>query len=198
MRLLSMSETRSTVTSPPACMLSPGVDYSLILEIAEFAYILEADGFPESEIFRRIGCVHTPSPDFARLGRSGNPLRGYVVEHLSAHAPSYFKLGTQLLRTVLAFAELWAMHAAQRQRDARWPPEELIHPPGPLACILRDADEENEIDHLPSRTRAIEALDTSSEDQPSRTVLTFDACARVPCLVMSSAITALALRAFSS
>lgn len=137
-----------------------------ILEIAELAYILEADGFPEPEIFRRIGYVHTPSPDFARLGRSGNPLRGYVVEHLSAHAPSYLKLGTQLLNTALAFAELWAMHAAQRRRDAQWPPEGLLHPPGPLAYLLRDADEDNEFDHLPPCTGAIETLDTLIRRSP--------------------------------
>lgn len=55
-----------------------------ILEIAELAFILEVDGFPVPEIFRRVGLVHPPMPPLDRLCPFGNPLHDCVVENLRA------------------------------------------------------------------------------------------------------------------
>lgn len=130
-----------------------------ILEIAELAFILEVDGFPVPEIFRRVGLVHPPTPALDRLCPFGNPLHDYVVENLRVHSPTYLKLGTEILNQALALAELWAVLAAERQRQARWPSQEMLEPPGPLAYLLRDVDEDDEIDNLALRGDAIEILD---------------------------------------
>lgn len=130
-----------------------------ILEIAELAFILEVDGFPVPEIFRRVGLVHPPMPPLDRLCPFGNPLHDCVVENLRAHSPTYLKLGTENLNQALALAELWALLAAERRRQQNWPPQEMLEPPGRLAYLVRDDDEDDEIDKLALRGDAIEILD---------------------------------------
>jgi hypothetical protein len=103
-----------------------GAPEARILEIAELAYILEADGFAEPEIFRRVGVVFPPSPDLNRFSLTGDLLRAHAVGHLSVHAPSYIKLGPQLLKSALALAELWAMRRADQLRDLKWPREDML------------------------------------------------------------------------
>jgi hypothetical protein len=130
-----------------------------ILEIAELAYLLEADGFPEQDIFRRIGFVHPPAPDLGRLCRFGNSLRGYVVENLGVHAPSYLKIGAGHLNSALVLAELWAMLAVERRRDARWPPSDMLAPSGPLVYLSREPDENDANGDPLAGADAIEVLD---------------------------------------
>ncbi|MBU2533764.1 MAG: hypothetical protein KKB37_13565 [Alphaproteobacteria bacterium] len=97
-----------------------------ILEIAELAYILEADGFPEPEIFRRVGAIFPPAHQLERHTLVGDPVRAHAFGHLSIHASAYIKLGVGLLNSALALAELWAIRSADCLRDSRWPPEEML------------------------------------------------------------------------
>jgi len=97
-----------------------------ILEIAELAYILEADGFPEPEIFRRVGGIFPPTPDLNRFTLMGDLIRAHAVGHLSFHAPAYVKLGSQFLKSALAIAELWAARRADQLRDLKWPREDML------------------------------------------------------------------------
>lgn len=130
-----------------------------ILEITELAFVLEADGFAKPEIFRRIARIHSPVPNVERLISSGNPLRGYLVEHLSVHAPKYMRLGPAVLNSALALAELWAVLDAERRRDQRWPPPEMLDPPGPLCYLVRKAGDEDVNDIVSTGAGAIEILD---------------------------------------
>jgi hypothetical protein len=62
----------------------------IILEIAELAYLLQADGFPVPEVFKRIGSVLDPPPDdFAdehkAMGNWSDPLRTYTAFYLIPH-----------------------------------------------------------------------------------------------------------------
>ena len=130
-----------------------------ILEITELAFVLETDGFAKPEIFRRIAHVHPPAPEIQRLLDSGNPLRGFLVEHLRVHAPNYVRLGPAALNSALALAELWAVLDAERRRDQRWPPPEMLDPPGPLCYLVLKAGDEDVNDIVSNGAGAIEILD---------------------------------------
>ena len=68
-----------------------------ILETAELAYVLQADGFPVPEVFKRIGLVLDPPSDDAdqhkRMGTSSDPLRSYLIDYLRRRQPAYVALG---------------------------------------------------------------------------------------------------------
>jgi hypothetical protein len=136
---------------------------SRILEITELAYILEADGFPEPEIFRRIGAVFPPAPDLERLSLPGDPVRVHAVEHLTVHAPAYIELGPQLLTSALVIAELWAVRRADRLRDSHWPPQHMLSAQSvTVECCLRqanDAADETDAPRVTSATDVMAALD---------------------------------------
>ena len=124
-----------------------------ILEIAELAYILEADGFPEPEIFRRVGGIFPPSPDLNRFSLTADLLRAHAVGHLSVHAPAYIKLGPQLLKSALAIAELWAVRRADQLRALQWPREDMLATTSSWACSANQATD-----------NAAEALDVDDTD----------------------------------
>jgi len=130
-----------------------------ILEIAELAYVLQADGFPVREIFRRIGLVHTPKPDLRRISPYSNPLYDYVVAYLNVHAPIYLELGGTLLKSALALAELWAELSAEQGRQASWPPPEMLSGPGPLMFVMVKRDGDSQAEDRPAPDGSIEHLD---------------------------------------
>ena len=104
---------------------------SHILEIAELAYVLQADGFPVPEVFKRIGRVlDPPSDDFAaqqkRMGDWSDPLRSYLVDYLQRHQPAYVALGGSVFSIALAIAELWAEIYAERLTSSIWPPNDML------------------------------------------------------------------------
>jgi len=89
---------------------------SHILEIAELAYLLQADGIPVPEVFKRIGSVLDPPPhDFAvmhrKLSHWSNPLHQYVSHYLKLHCPADLEL--DVYNTALALAELWGQIFAE-------------------------------------------------------------------------------------
>jgi len=130
-----------------------------ILEIADLAYVLQADGFPVREIFRRIGLVHTPQPDVRRIHSYSNPLYDYVGAHLKVHAPVYLELGGTLLSSALALAELWAELSAEQGRQASWPPPEMLSEPGPLMFVMVKADGDSQPEDRPAPDGSIAHLD---------------------------------------
>jgi len=75
-----------------------------ILETAELAYVLQADGFPVPEVFKRIGLVLDPPSDDAdqhkRMGTSSDPLRSYLIDYLQRRQPAYVALGGNVFSIV--------------------------------------------------------------------------------------------------
>jgi hypothetical protein len=104
----------------------------IILEIAELAYLLQADGFPVPEVFKRIGSVLDPPPSgFAsmhkKMGEWSDPLRTYTRFYLKHHRPAYLDPANgQIFNTAFAIAELWAEINAERRNNSCWPPEDML------------------------------------------------------------------------
>jgi hypothetical protein len=104
---------------------------SHILETAELAYVLQADGFPIPEVFKRIGRVlDPPSDEFAdqhkRMGTSSDPLRRYLIDCLQRRQPAYVALGGNVFNIALTMAELWAEIYAERLTSSSWPPNDML------------------------------------------------------------------------
>jgi hypothetical protein len=149
--LRRMSEANSdsvigdTDPGPPLKGVGPVEDR--ILEIAELYFRLQADGFPVRQIFERIGWVHTPSPDLARLDLGWDPLSEYLLRYVRSTAPNYLLDGTLRFRACLAIATLWAELLAERTRSATWPRPDMLEEPGRVHVIsLRFEDEPDEAD----------------------------------------------------
>jgi len=102
-----------------------------MLEIAELAYVLQADGFPVPEVFKRIGEVlDPPSSDLAemhkRLGHWSDPLRHYLTAYLKRHNPAYLALGANLFGSALTIARMWGEIYAGRLTASNWPPPDML------------------------------------------------------------------------
>jgi hypothetical protein len=110
-----------------------------ILEIAEVAYVLQGDGFPEPEILKRIGQVYETAPP--PPNHSYDPLRDYLGNHLRTYDPEYLELGSDLFHAALALASLWAEIHAARLAASSWPPSEMLGEPWAIegyAGIVRE------------------------------------------------------------
>jgi hypothetical protein len=104
---------------------------AIILEIAELAYLLQADGFPIPEVFKRIGSVlDPPSSGFAtthrKMGGWSDPLGTYTKFYLKRHRPAYLELDTRVFSTASAIAKLWAEINAERKVNSCWPHEDQL------------------------------------------------------------------------
>ena len=94
-----------------------------MLEIAEVAYVLRADGFPEPEVFERLARVYeTPPPP----ENADNPLHAYLVEHLRTVDPRYLDLGQHVFAVALAMASLRSELHAARVVASSWPRPEML------------------------------------------------------------------------
>jgi hypothetical protein len=118
---------------------------SHILEIAELAYVLQADGFPIPEVFKRIGLVlDPPSDDFVaqqkHMGDWSDPLRSYLIDYLRRHQPAYVALGGSVFSIALAIAELWAEIYAERLTSSSWPPNDMLGEGAENAIEALDAE----------------------------------------------------------
>jgi hypothetical protein len=103
----------------------------IILEIAELAYLLQADGFPVPEVFKRIGSVLDPPPsrfaaDHKAMGHWSDPLGTYTKFYLKRHRPTYLELDSRVFSTASAIAELWAEINAERVVNSCWPHEDQL------------------------------------------------------------------------
>jgi hypothetical protein len=114
---------------PEAARVPDGEAEDRILEIAELAHALKADGFPEPEIFKRIARVHQPEPQIHSFPLGGDPLLYYLRDYLSAHYPGYLKIDWQMFRCALTLAELWAELYAERLTASSWPPADMLSKP---------------------------------------------------------------------
>lgn len=137
----------------------PGEDR--ILEIAEVAYILRADGLSEPQIFERLALVYgTPPP-----AESGDLLADYLVEHLRTFDPQYLDLHRDLFRVALQVACLWAeMHAVHMVRSS-WPPPDMLSQPwciggntGIIRTVPKGGDR-RKMKPFPTFTRSLADLD---------------------------------------
>ena len=100
----------------------------IILEIAELAYLLQADGFPVPEVFKRIGSVlDSPPSGVASMCHWNDPLRSYTTFYLKQHRPAYIDPANgHIFDTAFAIAELWAEINAERRNNSCWPPEDML------------------------------------------------------------------------
>jgi hypothetical protein len=94
-----------------------------ILEIAEVAYVLRADGFPEPAVFERLARVFgTPAPTNEYLRR----LDEYIADDLKKFDPKYLELGSDLFRAALEVACLWAELNAGQVIRCGWPHDDQL------------------------------------------------------------------------
>ena len=114
---------------PEGMKVPDGEPEAAILEIAELAYVLKADGFPEPEIFKRIGRVHQPAPEFHKLPLGGNPIFYYLRDYLAARHPGYLSLSWTMFMCTVTVAELWAELHAEQLTASSWPPADMLSEP---------------------------------------------------------------------
>ncbi|HEY1247298.1 MAG TPA: hypothetical protein VGF29_20955 [Hyphomicrobiaceae bacterium] len=89
-----------------------------MLEIAEVAYVLRADGFTEPAVFERLERVYgtaAPADEYMRR------LDQYVLDDLRAFDPKYLKLGRELFQVAFEVACLWAELNAGQVVRCGWP-----------------------------------------------------------------------------
>jgi hypothetical protein len=130
-----------------------------ILEIAEVAYVLQADGFPDPEIFKRIGHVYGTEPPPKE--RSYDPLRDFIVTDLKTYDPGYLQLGADHFRAVLLVASLWAELYAERLTASSWPPQKMLGEAWAIeghTSIMRESKPGEEVT-WPTFTRSLADLD---------------------------------------
>jgi hypothetical protein len=106
-----------------------GAPEDAMLEIAELAYVLKADGFPEPEIFKRIGRVHQPEPQFHSFPLGGDPLFYYLRDYLAARFPAYLPLSWTMFMTTVTVASLWAELFSEQLTASSWPPADMLSKP---------------------------------------------------------------------
>jgi hypothetical protein len=94
-----------------------------MLEIAEVAYVLRADGFPEPAVFERLARVYgTPAPTDDYMRR----LDDYIANDLEKFDPKYLALGRDLYRAALEVACLWAELNAGQVIRCGWPHDDQL------------------------------------------------------------------------
>jgi hypothetical protein len=94
---------------------------SRILEIAELAAILRADGYPESEVFERLRKVHGITN---KLKMASDPLDVSVCDYLREYHSAYLDLGEKTWRSALSLAKAWSEACAKAA--SHWPPSEML------------------------------------------------------------------------
>jgi hypothetical protein len=95
-----------------------------MLEITEVAYVLQADGFPESAVFERLAQVYGTPPPPEPLDH----LDEYLAEHLQTFDPAYLDLaaGCGLFGVALQVACLWAELHAGQVIHCGWPHQDQL------------------------------------------------------------------------
>jgi hypothetical protein len=114
---------------PEGVKVPDGAPEAAMLEIAELAYVLKADGFPEPEIFKRIGRVHQPEPQFRSFPMGGDPLFYYLRDYLAARFPAYLPLSWTMFMTTFTVASLWAELFAEQLTASSWPATDMLSKP---------------------------------------------------------------------
>jgi hypothetical protein len=123
--LTAMTNVRRIATGE---LLADGKPEAAMLEIAELAFIPKADGFPEREIFKRIGRVHESAPCFDAY--VGLRLFDYLRDYLHVHHPEYWPLADgKVFACAITLAELWAELFAGRMTSSSWPPPAMLTEP---------------------------------------------------------------------
>jgi hypothetical protein len=132
-----------------------------MLEIAEVAYVLQADRFSEPEVFERLAQVYgtPPPPEFL-----DSRLNEYLTEHLRTFDPAYLDLATSdgLLGVVLQVAYLWAeLHAGQVSRCG-WPHTDQLGEAWDIdgsTGIIRTVPKGGKMKPFPKFTRTLADID---------------------------------------
>jgi hypothetical protein len=96
---------------------------SRILEIAEPAAILRADGYPESEVFERLRKVNGITN---KLKMASDPLDVSVCDYLRRYHPTYLDLGEETWRPALSLAKSWSETFGNNKAASHWPPSEML------------------------------------------------------------------------
>lgn len=154
--LKAMGDIRRLVMSegskkPEGVKLPDSSPEAAIIEIAELAYVLKADGFPEPEIFKRIGRVHEPAPQIHDFPLGGDPIFYYLRDYLAERFPGYLDLSWTMFMAAVTVAELWAELFAERLTASSWPPADMLSEPwsigsyaGCAGIIMRTARSKRE------------------------------------------------------
>jgi hypothetical protein len=137
-----------------------------ILEIAELAEVLEADGLQKGpEVLERIARVRGPFPH--ELSEKTTFEYDWVTHILERHDPAYLKGGPLLLDGALALASLWGSYKAATL--GRWPPKEALTEPWQIesyAGIVRKGGKDDVT--WPQFTRTLADLDILLEEYSGR------------------------------
>src|SRR5262249_10787576 len=134
-----MGDIRHVAVSKGGMCAKRGAAEDAMLEITELAFLLKADGFPEPEIFKRIGRVHQPEPQYHSLPLGGDPVFYYLRDYLAAHFPDYLGNWTVFMSTVTV-AQLWAELNAERMAASNWPPADMLSKPWSIRKYAGYAD----------------------------------------------------------